>query len=98
MPPERGSGSVLGALLHFLKSTSDTKTLASPRLMVINGQRARLQVGEQLGYKVIAVTETVSVEEVKFLDVGVVLDVMPRISRDGRILLRVEPKVSAACS
>jgi Flp pilus assembly secretin CpaC len=87
-------GGDVDALLHILKSTSDTKTLASPRLMVINGQRARLQVGEQLGYKVITVTETASVEEVKFLDVGVVLDVTPRISRDGRILLRVEPKVS----
>lgn len=87
-------GGDVDALLHILKSTTDTKTLASPRLMVVNGQQARLQVGRQLGYKVITVTETASVEEVKFLDVGVVLDVTPTISRDGRILLRVEPKIS----
>jgi type II secretory pathway component GspD/PulD (secretin) len=87
-------GGDINALLHILKSTTDAKTLASPRLMVVNGQKAQLQVGEKLGFKVITVTETASVEEVQFLDVGVVLEVTPRISRDNRVLLRVRPKVS----
>ncbi|MFV1967832.1 MAG: type II secretion system protein GspD [Pirellulaceae bacterium] len=81
-------------LLHLLKTTTDAKTLASPRLMVINGQKARLQVGDQLPYRVLTLTETASVEQVEFLDVGVVLEVTPRIGRDGRILMHVKPQVS----
>jgi type II secretory pathway component GspD/PulD (secretin) len=90
----RIKGGDLDSLLHIIKTTTDAKTLASPRLMVVNGQKARMQVGEQLGFKVITVTETASVEEVKFLDVGVVLEVTPQISRGNRVMLNVRPKVS----
>jgi type II secretory pathway component GspD/PulD (secretin) len=84
----------IDALLECLRTTNDAKTLASPRLMVVNGQTARLQVGEQLGYKVVTVTETSAMEDVRFLDVGVILEVTPQISRDNRVLMRVSPKVS----
>jgi type II secretory pathway component GspD/PulD (secretin) len=87
-------GGDVNALLHILKTTTDAKTLASPRVMVVNGQKARLQVGGQLGFRVTTVTETAAVEDVKFLEVGVVLEVTPRISRDNRVLLQVRPKVS----
>ena len=90
----RIAGPKVDGLLHFLKSTTHAKTLASPRVMVINGQKARIQVGEQIPYKVVTVTETAAVEEVKFLEVGVVLEVTPRISRDGRVMMRVKPEVS----
>jgi type II secretory pathway component GspD/PulD (secretin) len=88
-------GHDLNGLLECLKSSNDTKTLASPRGAVLNGQEANIQIGEQLGYRVTTVTETAAIEDVKFLDVGVVLNVTPRISRDGRVVMRVAPKVSA---
>jgi type II secretory pathway component GspD/PulD (secretin) len=91
----RIDGSNVDALIECLKTTNDTKTLASPRVMVINGQKARIQLGEQLGYRVVTVTETAAVEDVKFLEVGVCLDVTPQITRDDRVLLRVKPKVSS---
>ena len=90
----RIAGTQVDGLLEFLKTTTDAKTLASPRVMVINGQTAHIQVGEQIPYKVVTVTETAAVETVKFLNVGVVMDVTPRISRDGRVMMRVNPKVS----
>ena len=89
------SGDDVDTLLECLKTTTDAKVLASPRVMVLNEQKARIQIGEQLGYKVITVTEVAAVEEVKFLDVGVVLEVTPRITRDGRVLMRVKPEVSS---
>jgi type II secretory pathway component GspD/PulD (secretin) len=88
-------GQNLIALLECLKSTTDAKTLASPRILAVNGQTARLQVGEQLGFRVTTTTETMTSESVEFLDVGVVLEVTPRISRDGRVLMRVKPEVSS---
>jgi type II secretory pathway component GspD/PulD (secretin) len=88
-------GGDLTALIECLKTTADVKTLASPKLLVMHGQKARIQIGEKLGYKVIMTTETSSMQDVKFLEVGVVLDVTPRISRDDQVALRVKPKVSS---
>ncbi len=88
------SGDRFNALLECLQSTEDAKSLASPKVMVINGQQARIQIGDKLGYRVTTVTETSALESVDFLDVGVVLTVTPRISRDGHILLNVKPEVS----
>ena len=39
-------------------------------------------------------TQTATVESVQMLDVGVVLEVTPRVTRDGRVLMRIKPKVS----
>jgi len=92
----RIAGKKIDGLLQFLKTTTNAKTLASPRVMVINGQKAHIQVGEQIPYKVLTITETAAVETVEFLDVGVILEVTPRISQDGRVMMRVKPKVSSA--
>ena len=87
-------GGDLGLVIELLQSTTDTKTLGSPKLLVLNEQEARLQVGEQLGFRVTTTTETSTLESVQFLDVGVVLSITPRITRDCRVLLHVKPEVS----
>jgi len=88
-------GDDMDAFVECLKATNDAKTLASPKIMVFNEQASRIQIGERLGYKIITVTETAAVEEVKFLEVGVVLEVTPRVTRDGRVLMRIKPEVSS---
>ena len=87
-------GSRVTSLIDMLETTTDSKTLASPRLQVINGQNARIQVGAQLGYQVATVTQTSTIQDVQFLETGVVLTVTPTISRDNRILMVVKPEVS----
>ncbi|MEZ6052689.1 MAG: hypothetical protein R3C02_15090 [Planctomycetaceae bacterium] len=84
----------LNGLIEALKTTTDAKTLASPKVLVLNGQEARIQVGESLGYLVTTTTQTSTLQNVDFLDVGVVLNVTPIISQDGRILMQVKPEVS----
>ena len=87
-------GGNLESLLECLKATQNTKTLASPRVLVVDGQEANIQVGEQLGYKVTTTTETSTMQDVRFLEVGVILTVTPHIARDGRVWMKVMPKVS----
>ncbi len=87
-------GSDVNALITMLETTTDSKTLASPRVQVINGQNARIQVGQQLGFTVATVTQTSTIQDIQFLETGVVLSVTPTISRDGRILMQVKPEVS----
>jgi type II secretory pathway component HofQ len=87
-------GGDLDGVIEALQTTTDSKTLGSPKLLVLNEQEARIQVGEQLGFKVTTTTETSTLESVQFLDVGVILSIIPRITRDGRVLLHVKPEVS----
>jgi hypothetical protein len=47
-----------------------------------------------LGFKVSTTTDTSTIQNVQFLDVGVVLRLTPRITRDGCVLLHVRPEVS----
>ncbi|QEG38999.1 type II secretion system protein GspD [Roseimaritima ulvae] len=90
----RLSGDRVRAVLDCLETTTDAKTLASPKVMVINGQEATMQVGQQLGFTVATVTQTSTIQDVRFMDTGVVLRVTPTISRDNRVLMRVKPEVS----
>ncbi len=84
----------LKALLEALETTTDAKTLATPKVLALNGQEARVQVGERLGYRVTTTTQTSSLESVEFLDVGVVLKVTPRITAEGAVMMQVKPQVS----
>jgi len=89
-------GSDLESWLECLKSTNDTKTLASPRVAVLNGQEAKITVGGKLGYLMTTSTQTAALQSVSFLDFGVIMTVLPIITEDGRILLKVSPTVSTA--
>ena len=88
-------GGNLESVIECLKTTTDAKTLASPKVLVVNGQEARIQIGEQLGFRVTTTTETSTMESVEFLDTGVVLIVTPHISGDNRVLMQVKPSVSS---
>ncbi|MEM9186838.1 MAG: secretin and TonB N-terminal domain-containing protein [Planctomycetota bacterium] len=89
------TGGDLSPVIEALISTTDAKALATPRILAINGQDSRIQIGEQLGFRVTTTTQTSTLESVEFLDVGVVLTVTPRITRDGRVLMRIKPEVSS---
>ncbi len=87
-------GGALDGLLELLKTTTDAKALATPKILAVSGQQSHIQIGSQLGFRVTTTTQTGTFESIQFLDVGVVLTVTPRITRDGRVLMRVKPKVS----
>ncbi len=87
-------GSDLDILIEALRTQSQAKTLASPKVLVLNGQEAKIQIGRQDGYRVVTTTETSAMESINFLDTGVLLTVTPRISRNGQVLMQVKPEVS----
>lgn len=85
----------LVALLEALETTTDAKALAHPKVLALNGQQARIQIGEQLGYRITTTTQTSTLESVDFLDVGVVLTVTPWITRENQVVMHVKPEVSS---
>ncbi len=90
----RLDGTDMGAFIELLQSHTNSRTLASPKLSVVNHQEARIQIGQRLPYTVATTTQTTTVQSVEFLDVGIVLTVEPIITDDGNVLMTVLPKVS----
>jgi len=87
-------GTDLDAVIELLQTTNDTKTLGSPKVLVLNQQEAMVHVGEDLGYQTTVTSELQSTQAPQFLQVGVLLTITPRITRDNRVLLHVRPEVS----
>jgi len=83
------------AFLRALESLGETKVLACPRLLVLNKQRAEIQLGDRLGYKTISQTSTSTTEKVEFMDVGTLLRLRPFISSDGMIRMEIHPERSS---
>jgi type IV pilus assembly protein PilQ len=84
----------LGAVIKVLQETNDTKTLGSPKVLVLNEQEARIQVGETIYYSQVTTTQTSSQQGAGSVEAGVILRIIPRITRDQRVLLHVAPEVS----
>jgi MSHA biogenesis protein MshL len=85
--------------LQMLQTYGDTKILSRPRIAVISGQEAKILVGSREAYVTQTLsqgdTTTVTSENVQFIDVGVKLDVVANINRDGYVMLKIKPEVSS---
>jgi type II secretory pathway component GspD/PulD (secretin) len=88
------AGTDMDGVLQVIRENTNSRTLASPKLSVINRQEGRIQIGQRLPYSVSTTTQTTTIESVEFLEVGIVLSVKPVITRDGNVLMEVMPKVS----
>lgn len=85
--------------INLLREVSDTKILANPRIMVLDNQEAKINIGDRVPYVITTTTGTgnnVSVsEEIKFIDIGLILNVSPKINDDGFITMKIEPEISS---
>ncbi len=86
--------SSIGAFLEALETIGDTNVIATPRLLVLNKQRAEILIGAQLGYVNTTVTETSATQSVDFLEVGTQLRIRPYIAHDRMIRLEIHPELS----
>ena len=84
----------VAAFIEALDKVTDTTILANPKLLVLNRQKANLQIGSKLGYVNTTTTESGTNQSVEFLDVGTTLAMRPFVSDDDMIRLEIQPKVS----
>ena len=82
------------AFLTALETVGDTNVIATPRLMVLNKQRAEILIGSQLGYVSTSQTETSTTQNVEFLEVGAQLRLRPFVANDGMIRMEIHPELS----
>jgi general secretion pathway protein D len=80
--------------IRALETFGETRVLASPRLMVLNKQRAEIHIGQQLGYMTTTVSQTSSTQTVSFMNIGTQLRLRPFVARNGLIRMEVCPERS----
>lgn len=82
--------------LNFRKTTDDVNLISNPRIRVRNNEKAKVLVGDKV--PIITTTSTANVgisESVSYLDVGLKLDVQPRITLDDFVNIKIELEVSS---
>ncbi len=86
------------AVASYLETLGESKILANPRLTVIEGEEARINIGTREAYVTSTTTtgsSTTSVSEnVTFVDVGIILSVTPIINDKGYVTMKIKPEVS----
>ncbi len=88
----------LSVVLEALKQVGETKILQNPHVFALDGIEATIQAITKQPYaeaKLESGTTNVVGESITFIDVGVTLDVTPRISADGMINMAIRPEVSS---
>jgi general secretion pathway protein D len=86
-------------VINALQSQTDVKVISAPRLSVLNNRRAQLMVGDEVPILSQVSQSTVGpgaplVSSIQMRDTGVMLEVTPRISENGSVVLEVTQEVS----
>ncbi len=85
-----------GALLQYLETRGASKTLATPRISVIDNEDASIFIGDIFRFPILATSSatagnTFTVENVP---IGIALLARPRVNADGQITMKIKPVVS----
>jgi len=86
------------ATLKYLQQKTNTKIISNPRIVVLNNQTAKVQVGDQIPIPSFERNETTGSFEVTgftYRDIGVVLNVTPHVNQTNEILVDLKPEVSS---
>ncbi|MCD6311196.1 MAG: secretin and TonB N-terminal domain-containing protein [Elusimicrobia bacterium] len=83
------------ALIEALQQKRKAKTLAKPKVVTMNNEKATILSGDQVPYTQTTVTTAGSTQSTMFTNVGIQLDVTPTIHSDEYVTLEVKPTVSS---
>jgi general secretion pathway protein D len=91
-----------GAALEAVLNDSSTRVLQSPQIRAVDNQKANLKIGEKVptatgsfqpGVAGVGVSPLVNTQ-FTFLDVGVIVEILPRVHENGEVSLHVDIDVS----
>ncbi len=91
--------SSLGVSVDLLKTVGVTNVLSSPRIRARDKEKAKIVVGDRLPVVTSGTSATVggsfSTSNVQYIDVGLKLEVEPKIHNDGDVAIKVALEVSS---
>jgi len=86
------------AAIRAQQQVSDTKILSSPQILVTNNEEAKIHIGDTVPYIVSTTngtgTNAIISDDVRFVDVGLKLSVIPTINDDGMVTMKLTPEIS----
>ncbi len=92
----------MNGLMNFLKTQGYSKVISNPKILTLNNQQALITIGDNINYRIPetapantggSITTTSFNNESIF--VGILLNIMPQISDNGEIMLRINPSISS---
>ncbi len=92
-------GGDIRAVLQALGTDGRAKVVSAPRVMVLDNEKATINVGDQISISTGTSTLTGTsgtVTSSQYINTGVILNVTPRINMGGHVTLDVSQEVSAA--
>ena len=90
-------------LVNFLKTQGDVSIVSNPKILTLNNQPAIINVGEEKNYKYTLGSTTTTTNGVIQADpqfevgstfVGVTLGIVPQVTQDNHIILKINPIIS----
>jgi general secretion pathway protein D len=86
---------------NFLKNSSDAELLASPQIRISDGEEATLHIGDRIPIPVTSFntsqlqgSQVVPITSFQYQDIGIRLDIKPRIHHNKEISLELQVEVS----
>jgi general secretion pathway protein D len=97
------AGKDLQVAISAMESSGDAKVLSAPSTVVLNNQETTFKLGEKIpvvqtylvpGVGTGSTTDAFNAGQVQYIDTGVLLDVVPRVSPGGLVYMDVQQIVS----
>ncbi len=84
--------------LKLLRTDTDTSLLANPRIRIQNREKAKLHIGDKIPIKTSTISSTGNIvgNSANYLDVGLKLDVEPRVKLNNEVIIKLSLEVSSA--
>lgn len=92
----------IDGVFDFLKEKGKTSIVSSPKILTLNNQQALITVGDTINYQTTETTtdtggsNNVIAEDVTnySIFIGILLNLLPTVSDDNKIMLRINPSLS----
>ena len=93
----------LDGVLNFLETNGRTKIVSSPKITTLNNQQALISVGDNVNYRVQEESQnnnslngktTITYKQYSVF-IGILLNILPEVSDDNKIMLRINPSLSS---
>lgn len=88
----------ISVALQALQEDHKSRSIARPNITTLNGQEGKILVGDKVPVKITTTDDSGTKVSVQFIEVGVKLNITPRVNRDGDVTLYLKPEVSTITS
>ncbi len=81
--------------LNALLENKKAKLLANPTIMALDNSESLIKITDQVVSKMeVVVTQTTTTYDVTLADVGIVLNILPKIGKNGFVTMKVRPSIT----